>query len=161
MKFTRFAALLSAVFLCSSAMADSDNPYQREVPGYKECADKVEATRDIVLCNDIAAQYYDKKLNDNYKAAMKRCDERAADDGKAAAEQCKTKLKEAERAWIKYRDLMAAYLSQVDGGSVASMDMIMSSDFLADTTRSQAAYLQPMEEEVVEYSEEEPESEEQ
>ena len=147
MKFSGVAALLSAVFLCSSAVADSDNPYEKEVPGYKECADRAEATRDIVECIDLAAKYYDRKLNDNYKAAMKQCDARAEDDGKAVAEQCKAKLKEAEKAWIKYRDLMAEYLSQVNGGSVASMDLIESSDFVADTTRNQAAYLEAADEE--------------
>ena len=103
--------------------------------GYKKCMDMAESNTDIIECTAMATKHYDRKLNANYKAAMKNCEARREITGGSGVELCKKKLREAERAWIRYRDLMAEYLYQVNLGSI---DQINSAGFVAEETKKQA-----------------------
>ena len=139
MKFTGIAAAIAAALLCSAALADSEADFNREVPGYEKCMKKATANTDILDCISIARKHYDKLLNDNYKKAMKHCEVRREITGGSGVKLCKKKLKEAERAWIKYRDLMAEYVYQVNLGSI---DQLNSAGFVAEETRKQALLLE-------------------
>ena len=135
MKFSGIPVLLSAAILCSSVLADSDTAFRQEVVGYKKCMDMAESNTDIIECTAMATKHYDRKLNANYKAAMKNCETRREITGSSGVDLCKKKLREAERAWIRYRDLMAEYLYQVNLGSI---DQINSAGFVAEETKKQA-----------------------
>ena len=135
MKFSGIPVLLSAAILCSSVLADSDTAFRQEVVGYKKCMDMAESNTDIIECTAMATKHYDRKLNAKYKAGMKNCEARREITGGSGVELCKKKLREAERAWIRYRDLMAEYLYQVNLGSI---DQINSAGFVAEETKKQA-----------------------
>ena len=99
-------------------------------PGSKACLEQAYGndpeTRD---CLRKAHAYWDRKLNENYKAAKASC----------ASKACAKKLLEMERAWIKYRDLMAELLYESDGGG--SMNIAMSMHFEVEATKLQAKKL--------------------
>ena len=80
-------------------------------------------------CMRKAHAYWDRKLNENYRAAKESCSSKA----------CAKKLLEAERAWLKWRDLMAELLYESRGGG--SMNIAKSIYFEAEATKLQAQKL--------------------
>ena len=99
-------------------------------PGYNACMEKAYGddveTRE---CMRKAHAYWDRKLNENYRAAKESCSSKA----------CAKKLLEAERAWLKWRDLMAELLYESRGGG--SMNIAKSIYFEAEATKLQAQKL--------------------
>ena len=76
-----------------------------EEPSWEACGE-LDGGDNARMCQDKAATYWDKRLNAAYQQASKNC--------KTA--HCRKKLREAERAWIKYRDLMAEATGEDAGG---------------------------------------------
>ncbi|MCR5258165.1 MAG: lysozyme inhibitor LprI family protein [Desulfovibrio sp.] len=84
-----------------------------EEPSWEACGE-LDGDDNARMCQDKAATYWDKRLNVAYQQVSKNC--------KTA--HCRKKLREAERAWIKYRDLMAEAAGEDAGGYKAKGSMI-------------------------------------
>lgn len=84
-----------------------------EEPSWEACGE-LDGDDNARMCQDKAATYWDKRLNAAYQQVSKNC--------KTA--HCRKKLREAERAWIKYRDLMAEAAGEDAGGYKAKGSMI-------------------------------------
>lgn len=78
----------------------------------KQCLAKKEnmTTAGMVACTNVAIQEWDKELNISYKALMDKLDAKA-----------KEKLKNSQRAWIKYRDLEYENIESIYEGLDGSM----------------------------------------
>ncbi len=59
----------------------------------ERCHNTAKSTHDFRRCNQIAYAYHDKRLNTAYKKLMH-----------ALPKEEQTRLKKAQRAWIKFRD---------------------------------------------------------
>lgn len=73
-----------------SVFAQNENPIDSELTA---CMDKDPSTHGVLKCIDNAFKQWDDELNNYYQKLMDLLDDEA-----------KTKLKEAERKWIEYRD---------------------------------------------------------
>ena len=80
------------------------------------------------MCDD-AFCHWDVILNETYRKATKQC---PYDTDEACAAYV-GRLREAERAWLRYRDATVAFLSQKMGGTY---DRVEASVFAAEATRS-------------------------
>lgn len=102
-------------------------------PGSDQCLENATSTAETRECLNSAYEYWDKKLNANYKKAMKSCDD--ANDPKA----CKADLKKAQLAWIKYKEAMYPVLYALNGdGTITG---IIVDTFAARETKKQAQLL--------------------
>ena len=127
MKILMTAALAAATLACGSAFASGEL-----APGLEACLEKNGSTAGMQDCYFRAHAHQDKILNENYRAAMRACGD--APDPAA----CRAKLRDAERAWIRYRDAMADYIGHSSG---ASLRLVISAEFMASETAKQARYL--------------------
>lgn len=84
-----------------------------EEPSWEACGE-LDGDDNARMCQDKAATYWDKRLNAAYQQVSKNCN----------TAHCRKKLREAERAWIKYRDLMAEAAGEDAGGYKAKGSMI-------------------------------------
>ncbi|POZ52607.1 lysozyme inhibitor LprI family protein [Methylovulum psychrotolerans] len=77
----------------------------------QDCAN-AQSTVDIMECQEARYQAADKALNAVYSKAMK-----------TLSDTEKKKLKEAQRAWLKYRDASLDFIIEInkDGGSYANI----------------------------------------
>ena len=129
----RSVALLSAV-LTVCCLYGTGAAEEELAPGYAQCMDKAQTTSDFVECADDAFCYWDVILNETYRKAMKQC---PYDTDEACAAYV-GRLREAERAWLRYRDATVAFLSRKMGGTY---DRVEASVFAAEATRAQARLL--------------------
>ncbi|MCR5259000.1 MAG: DUF1311 domain-containing protein, partial [Desulfovibrio sp.] len=74
-------------------------------------------------CQEKAIAWWDRRLNAAYQRQKKAC----------PTAQCPKKLLDAERAWIRYRDLMEEAAGEVAGGYEAKQNAIVA--------RAKARYL--------------------
>ena len=84
-----------------------------EEPSWEACGE-LDGDDNARMCQDKATTYWDKRLNAAYQQVSKNCN----------TAHCRKKLREAERAWIKYRDLMAEAAGEDAGGYKAKGSMI-------------------------------------
>lgn len=102
-------------------------------PGYNACTEKAYSTADMIECVTNAYQYWDKKLNENYKKAQETC------KGAEKPDECSKKLLKAERLWVQYRDAMADVIFDLEGGG--SLSRLAADNFSAEETKKQANLL--------------------
>lgn len=101
-----FAAFFLASVLVFSAQAES--LYSKT---YEHCIDKSEGvTSNILDCTGAEYNRLDKALNAAYKKLMKSLDKGDQE-----------RLRQAQRAWLKYRESNGAYI-QNQGGTMASIE---------------------------------------
>ena len=82
-------------------------------PGFQTCYDKAGSTADEISCIDKEYSYYDKILNQYYKEIMRHF---RNDPGE------RKYLREAQRAWIVYRDKKCRFEGYpMRGGSAESV----------------------------------------
>lgn len=94
----------AAAFCCAAAPAHAAG-------ATLDCA-KAQTQVDMNTCADQDYQRADKKLNELYKKLQAR-------DAAAGEAQQKTSLRDAQRAWIKFRDSECAYETiGFEGGSI-------------------------------------------
>ncbi len=113
MKKTAIAILAAAIslpLLCPDCSAAD------EEPSYEACSELVGS--DARMCQDKATAYWDKRLNAAYQQVRKSC--RTA--------QCREKFRNAERAWIVYRNLIAEAAGEDAGGHKAKGSMLEAMD---------------------------------
>lgn len=102
-------------------------------PGFHACTDKAQSTADNLECLTAAYEYWDKRLNANFKKAQGACE----DTGDA--KQCRARLLKAQRLWIQYKEAMGDALYGMGGGG--TMDSLTVGTFLAHETKKQAQLL--------------------
>ncbi len=126
MRRLSFAAVLLAVSTLSARAADA--------PLYKaEDCGKFTVQADMNVCAGDNYAAADSALNRTYAGAMAQQDDAAS----------KTALRDAERAWISYRDKECDFEigPQADGGSIWPMEM---SNCLEDKTAARIRELKAM-----------------
>jgi len=94
--------------LSTPALAAADSDMTKE---YLACMDKAEGvTAEMIDCISAETARQDARLNASYKKLM----------AKLPAKRKKTLL-EAQRAWIKFRDLNCEFYHDPDGGTAARL----------------------------------------
>ena len=101
-------------------------------PGFKACMEKAQTDFDMCDCYSTAADHWDAILNANFKKALEGC--AGAEDAKA----CRDTLREAQRAWMRYRDAMIPLIWPKDGGTLQRVE---ANAFVAEETKKQALIL--------------------
>ncbi len=125
------AAALSLPLLCSNCSAAGGEP------SWEACFEQ-NTRNEERECHGKVIDYWDKRLNAAYRKVRKNCE----------TEQCPKMLQDAERAWIKYRDLMTQAAGEAVGGYEAKQFMIDAQEqtiYLA--TKHQAIVLEKLLEE--------------
>lgn len=110
-----------AVFVSAASLAQAQQPEVTNRPStsqagetalspkYSECMDRAGGiTSEMLNCIEEEMRLQDTKLNENYKALQSNLP--------PARQQ---PLLEAQRAWIRYRDLNCAYYADPYGGTLA------------------------------------------
>jgi uncharacterized protein YecT (DUF1311 family) len=100
--------IVLALALNTPALAAADSDMTQE---YLTCMDKSKGvTPEMMDCMSAETARQDARLNENYKRLM----------SKVSAKRKKTLL-EAQRAWIKFRDLNCEFYYDADGGTAARL----------------------------------------
>ncbi|WP_076998268.1 lysozyme inhibitor LprI family protein [Variovorax sp. KK3] len=96
---------------------------------YSACMDKAGGvTAGMIDCIGAEVQRQDAKLNAAYKALMS-----------SVVPARQTQLRDAQRAWIKYRDANCAFYLDPDGGTLARVE---ANDCVLTSTAARAAELE-------------------
>ena len=132
MKHRIHSAALALALAAAPALA-------QQPPDLQACIDRTaEAPGSIVqafhACYDESTGYWDKQLNDRYQKARAGCNAAAKPD------ECRQKLRHAERLWMQYRDAMSAAFDQVSSG--AGMGAMPARGTVYRATRHQAEELE-------------------
>ncbi len=85
-------------------------------------------TSNMLNCIGTETQLQDKRLNKAYKAVIAQL-----------SSTRKKQLQDAQRAWLKYRDLNCTFYADPDGGTMAS---VIASDCVMTNTASRAKELE-------------------
>jgi len=100
--------IVLALVLSTPALAAADSDMTQE---YLTCMDKSQGvTPEMIDCMSAETARQDARLNENYKRLM----------SKVSAKRKKTLL-EAQRAWIKFRDVNCSFYYDPDGGTAARL----------------------------------------
>jgi len=100
--------IVLGLLLSTPALAAADSDMTQE---YLTCMDKSKGvTAEMIDCISAETARQDARLNANYKKLM----------AKLSAKRKKTLL-EAQRAWIKFRDLNCEFYYDPDGGTAARL----------------------------------------
>jgi uncharacterized protein YecT (DUF1311 family) len=100
--------IVLALVLSTPALSAADSDMTQE---YLTCMDKSKGvTSEMIDCMSVETARQDTRLNENYKRLM----------SKVSAKRKKTLL-EAQRAWIKFRDLNCEFYYDPDGGTAARL----------------------------------------
>lgn len=104
-------------------------------PGFNKCMEESEGvTANMRECLSNAYEYWDKKLNLNYKQALKNCPN----------DTCIIELKQMQRSWNKYKEGMSKMILNYGmnaGGTLASIE---SYDFVVRLTKEQTKLLEDL-----------------
>ncbi|MDO5537578.1 MAG: lysozyme inhibitor LprI family protein [Desulfovibrionaceae bacterium] len=122
------AALALVLTLAGPGSAAAD---EAEIaPGYNACMAASFTDDEKYACIDEAYEYWDFRLNKNYRALMSVLSKRP--DKKKA-------LQKAERSWIVFKENMAAVVADLSGRTMD--ERMLSRLYLAAATRDQANLL--------------------
>jgi uncharacterized protein YecT (DUF1311 family) len=100
--------IVLALVLSTPALAAADSDMTQE---YLTCMDKSKGvTSEMMDCISAETARQDARLNENYKRLM----------SKVSAKRKKTLL-EAQRAWIKFREVNCRFYYDPDGGTAARL----------------------------------------
>ena len=119
---------MAALFLPLSAvfcLAD-------EEPKWEACED-LGGWTNVRKCQDRVVAWWDTRLNVAYQKQKKQC----------STAECPKLLQEAERAWIRYKDLMVQAAYEVAGGREAKQTAIEAGEHVRyQLTKQQALLLE-------------------
>ena len=117
----------------SGAAADASSVEARYSPAYDACMSSGEAAQGVTVamadCTSAEIEVQDAKLNAAYQQAMRGLEEAP-----------RQKLREAQRAWIKFRDTKCA--SEANSGG--TMDILNSGGCILDATVRRTIELESM-----------------
>ncbi|MDD1017240.1 lysozyme inhibitor LprI family protein [Pseudomonas rubra] len=119
--------LAIGLLLCCSSIAQAQDDYS---PDYTACMKTAESTLAMNNCNGAEIKHQDSRLNSAYKKAM------AGLEGPQQAQ-----LREAQRAWIKYRDANCKLYYSLTGGTI---DQLNGAGCLLSSTKARADELQAL-----------------
>ena len=120
--------LLLALIALAPALACAQERYS---PRFKSCMDKAAGvTASMIECITAETRAQDVRHNDNYKALQA-----------TLAPARKAELLEAQRAWIRYRDLNCRFHADPDGGSLAR---VLGNECVLKATAERASELKGM-----------------
>lgn len=124
---------LALLFLAAPAMAEEDEL----APGFDRCMEQSGGvTMEMMGCFQQAYDYWDARLNANYKKARQACQN--SSDPKGWSD----KLLKGQRAWVQYKELFADLVQLPnEGGSMARLSAM---SFLTGETRKQALLLEQL-----------------
>ena len=129
---TPFAALVALSLSGASALAQ---PQEELAPGFDACVQQSGgATPQLVACAQAAYEFWDKRLNEEYKKARQACFD----------ETCREKLLGAQRHWIQYKEAMGDMLFRGLQRTGGSMDRLNAVTFSAEETKKQTLLLQEL-----------------
>ena len=118
--------LLMACIVFSNTAIAEDNGLSKTL---QPCLDSSQGiTSNMLNCIGTETQQQDKRLNKAYKAVIAQL-----------SPIRKKQLQDAQRAWLKYRDLNCTFYADPDGGTMAS---VMASDCVMTSTASRAKELE-------------------
>lgn len=110
-----FTAVLVALTFAGTANAETADATVRYSKAFTTCMDgSGGVTFDMVECMNAELTRQDAKLNAEYKVLMK-----------SLSTERKTQLRNAQRAWITYRDENCAFYYDPDGGTMARLEANM------------------------------------
>ena len=113
--------LLVGLLACCSSIAQAQDEYSQ---AYSACMKTAESTLAMNNCNGAEIKRQDSRLNSAYKKAMA---------GLEGPQQ--TQLREAQRAWIKYRDTNCKLYYSLTGGTI---DQLNGAGCVLDMTKARA-----------------------
>ena len=121
---------LALLFLAAPAMAEEEEL----APGFDRCMEQSGGvTTEMLGCLQQAYEYWDVRLNANYKKARQAC--KNSSDPNA----CSDKLLKGPRAWVQYKEVFTDLVQLPnEGGSMARLNSMSS---LTGETRKQALLL--------------------
>lgn len=100
-------------------------------PTYQVCMDRSEGvTLNMLECFGAETKRHDLRLNQNFQAALQTLE----------SEQQKG-LREAQRAWIGFRDAQCGFIDNLTGGSI---DRINAADCMLEMTKTRADALEDL-----------------
>ena len=102
-------------------------------PGFNACTDKAASSAEQFDCLSAAHEYWDEQLEIYYKQAKAQCAKGEKPD------RCRAYLQKAERAWVAYKEGMAAVVWDMYGGS--RLSRIDALGFTVEETKKQAKLL--------------------
>lgn len=103
-----------------------------EEPKWEACGD-LDGWNNVRECQDRVVAWWDKRLNAAYQKQKKQC----------STAECPKKLQEAERAWIRYKDLMVQAAYEAAGGHEAKQTVIEAGENVRyQLTKQQALLLE-------------------
>ena len=103
-----FCVLMMALLLVSGTAWAEDSYDPSE---YESCLEKAIADFDMIDCIQQELEKQDARLNTAYKKLMS-----------ASSEHQKITLREAQRAWVKFRDTWGEYLYDPEGGTIVRLE---------------------------------------
>ena len=118
-RFLQTALLLFAVMLAASASPQQD---------LKRCYDEARSTYAMRQCNAEEFRIYDQALNESYRQLMQRLDPTE-----------RRNLREAQRAWIRYRDAECRFEGFAMRGGTG--EALLVGECLAEMTQRRAGEL--------------------
>lgn len=137
----RCLTLLAILFVFSFAQTaqafdqDKEKQEAQQVENnFSLCMKYATGTSEMLSCGKEVFDFWDARLNANYRAMQKACDQ--LDN----AQQCRKELKDMERTWISYKDKMANFIYTINGDG--SISRVEAQAFLIKATRLQAESLQ-------------------
>lgn len=124
---------LALLFLAAPAMAEEEEL----APGFDRCMEQSGGvTTEMLGCLQQACEYWDVRLNANYKKARQAC--KSSSDPNA----CSDKLLKGQRAWVQYKEVFTDLVQLPnEGGSMARLSAM---SFLTGETRKQALLLEQL-----------------
>jgi len=110
--------------LLAIALMVTVSPFALAEDAYSQCMQGAQTTLDMNNCNGAEIKQQDTRLNAAYKQAMA---------GLEAPQQ--GKLRDAQRAWIKYRDANCALYFGLTGGTI---DQLNGAGCMLEMTKARA-----------------------
>ncbi len=137
----RYLASAAAILFLFSSFAqtqasdlDKEKIEEQQIENrFSKCMERATGTSEMLACGKEKLDYWDAKLNANYKAMQKACDQ--LDN----AQQCRKQLTDMERTWMSYRDQMADFIYTINGDG--SISRVEAQSFLIEATKAQAKSL--------------------
>lgn len=126
------AAMLLAGALALPALADDEDPIDAAL---SKCLDGEMSTQGMVECYGAAYESWDAALNATYGSVMKTL---SAEEGAA--------LKEAQRAWIRFRDAESTFLASLLTPDRGTMMRITVNAMMTEVVKQRVLALRSLEE---------------
>lgn len=123
------AVLLTLVFQAGHTASAG---IQKEIEKRQsDCVEKDPSTAGMTRCSEAAYEEWDRELNNSYKRLLKAIPE----------EEGKAKVKEAQRAWLKFRDQEFKCIDAVYAGMEGTMYIPMHAESRLRVVRERALLL--------------------